>query len=61
MASPAGRILRVVAGIALIVWGVMSASTTLTVVLIVIGLVPLLAGLFDWCVFAPLLGAPFFG
>ena len=47
MASPAGRILRIVAGAALIVWGVVSASLTLTVVLIVVGLAPLLAGLFD--------------
>lgn len=61
MASPAGRILRIIAGIALITWGVTSASTTLTIVLIIVGLVPLLAGLFDWCVFAPLLGAPFQG
>ena len=60
MASPLGRGIRIVAGLALIWWGVTLQSAggwTLAVV----GLVPLAAGLFDWCVFAPLFGAPFRG
>jgi hypothetical protein len=62
MASPAGRITRVVAGIALVALGFFgNLSTWLGVVLIVVGLVPLVAGLFDFCVFAPLFGAPMSG
>jgi hypothetical protein len=30
-------------------------------ILAIVGLVPLAAGLFDWCVFAPLFGLPFVG
>ncbi len=65
MASPAGRILRVVAGLALIGGGlalvIPASNTVLGVILAVVGLVPLLAGLFDFCVFAPLFGAPLSG
>jgi hypothetical protein len=62
MASPAGRIIRVVAGIVLIALGllVMHASVG-GIIVAVIGLVPLVAGLFDFCVFAPLFGAPMSG
>jgi hypothetical protein len=61
LASPAGRIIRVAAGAALVLWGALGLSGATAVVVIVIGLVPLLAGLFDRCVFAPLFGAPFSG
>lgn len=61
MASPAGRIVRIVAGIALIVWGLMGIGSTTGVVVAIVGLVPLLAGLLDFCVFAPLFGAPLSG
>jgi hypothetical protein len=62
MASSAGRITRIVAGLALIVLGLFVVhSTAGAVVLIVVGLVPLLAGIFDFCVFAPLFGNPFSG
>jgi hypothetical protein len=60
MASPAGRITRVVAGIVLVALGIFMHSLGGTIVAIV-GLVPLLAGLFDFCVFAPLFGAPMSG
>jgi hypothetical protein len=62
LASPAGRITRIVAGIVLIVLGllVMHASAA-GIIVAVIGLVPLVAGLFDFCVFAPLFGAPMSG
>jgi hypothetical protein len=56
MASTTGRIVRIVAGIALIVWGLMGLGGTIGIVVAVIGAVPLLAGLFDFCVFAPLFG-----
>ncbi len=61
MASTAGRVTRVVAGLVLILWGVMGLGGTTGIVIAVIGLVPLLAGLFDFCVFAPLFGAPLSG
>ena len=64
MASPAGRLLRVVAGLIVLgggVWAIIASNTILGVVLIVVGLLPLLAGLFDFCVFAPLFGAPLSG
>jgi len=39
----------------------MGLSGAAAVVVTVIGLIPLLAGLFDFCVFAPLFGAPLSG
>jgi len=61
LASPAGRITRIVVGAALVLWGTMGLSGAAAVVVTIIGLIPLLAGLFDGCVFAPLFGAPFSG
>ncbi|MBX3081898.1 MAG: DUF2892 domain-containing protein [Anaerolineae bacterium] len=61
MASTTGRIARIVAGIALIALGLLSLSGTLGIVVAVIGVVPLAAGLFDFCVFAPLFGRPLSG
>jgi len=61
MASTAGRVTRVIAGLALLLWGIMVLAGTTGIVVAIIGLVPLLAGLFDFCVFAPLFGAPLSG
>jgi len=61
MASTAGRIIRVIAGIALIVWGLAGLSGATGVIVAVVGAVPLLAGVFDFCVFAPLFGCPLSG
>lgn len=61
MASPTGRIVRVAAGIALIAWGLLGLGGTWGVVVALVGAVPLLAGLFDFCVFAPLFGNPLSG
>lgn len=65
MASPAGRLLRAIVGLALIGGGVLEAvfanNAILGIVLVVVGLLPLLAGLFDFCVVAPLFGAPLSG
>lgn len=61
MASTTGRIVRIVAGIALIAWGLLGLAGTTSIVVVVIGAVPLLAGLFDFCVFAPLFGCPLSG
>lgn len=56
MISPVGRVIRVVAGIALIVWGLMGIGGTAGILVAIVGAVPLLAGIFDFCVFAPLFG-----
>jgi hypothetical protein len=61
LASTTGRMTRIVAGIVLVLWGLMGIGGILGAVVAVIGLVPLLAGLFDFCVFAPLFGAPLSG
>lgn len=61
LASGTGRIVRIVVGAVLVVLGFFINPTWLGIVLVVIGLVPLLAGIFDVCVFAPLFGLPFNG
>jgi len=61
MASTVGRIVRVVLGLVLIAWGWLGLGGTVGIIVVVIGLVPLLAGVFDFCVFAPLFGAPMSG
>lgn len=61
MASSAGRLVRIVAGLILIVIGILLVEQIWGWILIIVGLVPLLAGVFDVCVFAPLFGLPFVG
>src|SRR5258708_28780312 len=60
MATGAGRILRIVAGLVLIGFGLYLQSTV-GIVVAVIGLVPLLAGVLNVCLIAPILGVPFSG
>jgi hypothetical protein len=61
MVAPAGRLTRIAAGLALIAWGVLGISGTGGAIVAIVGAVPLAAGLFDFCVFAPLFGAPLSG
>jgi len=61
LASPTGRIVRIVAGLALILVGWLALGGLGGWILAIVGLVPLAAGLFDLCVFAPLFGLPFVG
>lgn len=61
MASSTGRIVRIVAGAALIALGLLGLSGTTGIIVALIGAVPLLAGLFDFCIFAPLFGRPLSG
>jgi len=63
LASQNGRIARAVVGIVLIVIGllVVNGDASWGWILVVIGLVPLAAGVFDFCLFAPLFGKPFKG
>lgn len=56
--SPTGRITRIVAGLGLIAWGYAQRAGTGGIVLIVVGLIPLVAGVFDLCLISALLGGP---
>jgi hypothetical protein len=56
MISPAGRVLRIVAGLALIIWGYLGLDGAAGIAVMIVGAVPLLAGLFDYCIFTPLFG-----
>jgi hypothetical protein len=59
--SPTGRVVRVVVGIALILWGYTRLGSSAGVVLIVVGLIPLVAGVFNLCLVSALLGGPISG
>jgi Inner membrane protein YgaP-like, transmembrane domain len=61
LASTSGRLTRVVAGAVLVVVGLFALGGAAGVILAVVGAVPLLAGVFDVCVFAPLAALPFSG
>jgi len=60
MASPIGRIIRIVAGAILIAVGIAMKSTG-GYVIALIGALPLVAGIVDVCIFAPLFSMPFTG
>ncbi len=59
MSSWAGRIIRIFAGLLLIWLGLIVVRGTVGWILAIIGLLPAVAGLFNFCVFAPLFGGPF--
>lgn len=59
--SPAGRITRIVAGLGLVAWGYAQHAGRGGIVLIVVGLIPLAAGLFNLCLISALLGGPIRG
>jgi hypothetical protein len=61
LASTPGRVIRGLVGLFLILWGLMGIGGAAGIVVAVVGAVPLLAGVFDFCVFAPLFGLPFSG
>ncbi|MBI5305539.1 MAG: DUF2892 domain-containing protein [Chloroflexi bacterium] len=61
MASTTGRLVRIVAGIALIAWGLLGVGGTTGIIVAFVGVLPLLAGLLDFCVFAPLFSCPLSG
>lgn len=60
MSKPAGRIVRIIAGLILIGVG-LYFQTFWGYVVAVVGVVPVLAGAFNICLIAPVLGAPFRG
>jgi hypothetical protein len=61
MRSPVGRLLRIVLGVALIGYGmsVVGGGTGLAIALV--GVVPVLAGVFNLCLAAPLFGLDLHG
>lgn len=60
MSSAFGRTLRGLVGVALIVIGLFMKSTV-GYVIAVVGVVPLAAGMFDFCIIATFLKTPFRG
>ncbi len=61
MASPAGRILRIVAGGAIIAWGLLMVGDQSGQILAAVGLLPILTGALNICVIGPLFGKPLSG
>ena len=62
LASSTGRITRIVVGIVLMALGFFVVEDMVVgAILMVVGLIPLLAGLFDFCLLAPLFGLPMSG
>jgi hypothetical protein len=61
MNCTAGRILRIVVGLALIGVGLLAVKGAAGIALAVVGAVPLAAGVFDFCLLAPILSVPWSG
>lgn len=62
MSSPAGRVLRGVAGALLFLLGILIASANAWwLIAVVLGYVVMAAGVLDFCIFAPLAGKAFMG
>lgn len=59
--SPLGRIIRIVAGLVLVGGGLFALGGLAGWIVAAIGLVPLLAGALDVCVFSALFGGPLRG
>ncbi|MCW5717619.1 MAG: DUF2892 domain-containing protein [Chitinophagaceae bacterium] len=61
LAGGAGRLTRIVAGVALIWVGIAIDQTFWSAVLYIVGAVPILAAVFDVCLITALFGGPFAG
>lgn len=61
MRGTAGRLLRIVVGLALILVGLLLVKGTGGIVMAVIGVVPTAAGVFNFCLFGPLFRLDFMG
>ncbi|MFZ5857023.1 MAG: YgaP-like transmembrane domain [Chloroflexota bacterium] len=61
MASTAGRVLRAVVGLVLVYVGWVTMGGTGGIIVALVGLVMIAAGVFDFCLFAPLFGNPLSG
>lgn len=61
MATNVGRMIRILAGMILILAGLVALVGIWRFVLVGAGLLLMAAGIFNFCLVAPLIGAPFFG
>ena len=61
MVTRTGGIIRIILGLSLIVLGIYWGQGMVGYILVIAGLVPLLAGVFDKCVFAALFRLPMDG
>lgn len=61
MAGPIGRGVRVVAGLVLVLLGLVSIGGVGGIIVAALGLVAVAAGAFNFCLIAPLIKAPFSG
>ena len=61
MASPLGRGVRILLGLALIAWGLGSVGGTRGWIIAIAGLLPLTLGTINGCILAPFLRVPFRG
>ena len=61
MATNIGRLLRILAGMILVLVGLYVLAGVIRIVSAILGLLLIAAGLFNFCFIAPLLGAPFWG
>ena len=61
MASPLGRGLRIIIGIALIAWGIGGVGGASGAIIAIVGLLPLTLGVINGCILAPMLKVPFRG
>ncbi len=61
MNSLAGRVTRIIGGIALIIWGYTQLGDASGIIWMLVGIVPMSAGVFDFCIISPLVGGPLSG
>lgn len=61
MAGTTGRLIRIIAGVVLILVGLQVVGGTAGIIIAIIGVLPILAGVLNICLIAPLIGAPFSG
>jgi hypothetical protein len=61
MQTPLGRVIRIVGGLAMIAAGPVGLGGLPGYALAALGLVPLTAGLFDFCAMAPIFRVPWSG
>jgi hypothetical protein len=61
MAGGIGRGARIAAGVVLIALGLLVIKDTAGIIVSVIGVLPILAGVLNFCLIAPVIGAPFSG
>ena len=61
MRSPVGRILRIVLGVVIIGYGLSAVGGGTGMTIALVGVIPVLAGLFNFCLAAPLFGLDLHG